>query len=501
MNNYSLLASNAFYMDVWANVLRQSTVYLAEIHVRALKYFKKEMDRLGGWYEGYSVGIPAVNMDNDEVPYGCWHKGWPSNIYTNIGRYLVLSKSHRANDYFKSYFSVEEKAKFKSFGDKYYCKYALALGYHSLIMRFPVPNVLVHPFEVVLCNDACSTVRFNNTCAPVHYNQLAANNTFVGCHCDDNKVALNCDEGEVEDYQNEKLHFEKQYNKSMAHSPLSIYMNNDCIMGYQHMDYLTMKVENEFSRNEELYVVFATNMLDYSSLDFHERVVNEVSSVTNNEVLLLNLETKNKEYFSTPMTMVANLNESRYHNHHGHGYPVVFRDALNAHLYHKLTNWISPWDNAMRSARASTILLYSNIDDTRNAAMFIVNNVSVGIIMYSTAVVRELHMISIQQLARWIHSKAKCMRKLGGDVIIVMGDGGKLFSQQILNESHRYVTAVLGVESKDLDVNFMGTSNLNHTNYRDRVILLPTMPAKMIARMKITLQEYNFTISGTVITL
>ncbi len=91
MNNYSLLASNAFYMDIWANVLRQSTVYLAEIHVRALKYFKKEMDRLGGWYEGYSVGIPAVNMDNDEVPYGCWHKGWPSNIYTNIGRYLVLS--------------------------------------------------------------------------------------------------------------------------------------------------------------------------------------------------------------------------------------------------------------------------------------------------------------------------------------------------------------------------------------------------------------------------
>lgn len=421
--NYSLLASDDFYMDVWTSVMRLSTVYLAEKHVEWFSHFKKEMDRLGGWYEGYSAGIPAVNMDTDKISYGCWHLGWPSNIYGNIGRYLVLSKvGNNANDYFKSHLAVEQTAKFKRFGDKYYCKYALALGYHSLIMRVNLP-AFAHRFEVVLCNDACSTVQFNNTCAPVHYNQLATNNTFVGCHCDDNQVALNCDKGEVEGFQNEKVHFEKQYNKSITHSPLSIYMNNDCIMGYQHMDYLTMKVENEFSRNEALYVVFTTNMLDYSSLEFHERVVNEVNEVTNNEVLLLNLETENKEYFSTSMTMVATLNESRYHNHHGHGYPEVFRGALHSQLYHKLTNWISPWDNAMRSARASAILLYSNIDDTRNAAMFIVNNVSVGIIMYTTAVVRELHMISVQQLARWIHSKAKCMRKLGGDVIIVMGDG------------------------------------------------------------------------------
>jgi len=289
-------------------------------------------------------------------------------------------------------------------------------------------------------------------------------------------------------------------------TPLSIYSNNDCIMGYQQMDYLTMEVEDEFSRNEDLYVVFATNMLDYSTLDIHERVVDEVNRVTHNEVLLLNLETENEEYFSTSMTMMATLNESRYNNHHGHGYSAVFREALNSHLYHKLTNWVSPWDNAMRSARTSNILLYSNIDDMRNAAMFIVNNVSVGIIMYSTVVVRELHMISLQQLARWIHSKSKCMRRLGGDVIIVMGNGGKLFSQQILRESHHYVTAVLGVESsasKELDFYDKGTFNVNHnhTHHRDRIILLPTMPAKMIARMKITLQQSNFTISSIFITL
>ena len=277
-------------------------------------------------------------------------------------------------------------------------------------------------------------------------------------------------------------------------------------MGYQHMDYLTMEVENEFSRNEDLYVVFATNMLDYSSLDIHERVVDEVNRVTHNEVLLLNLETENKEYFSTSMKMMATLNESRYNNHHGHGYSAVFRETLSSHLYHKLTNWISPWDNAMKLARTSNILLYSNIDDTRNAAMFIVNNVSVGIIMYSTVVVRELHMISLQQLARWIHSKSKCMRRLGGDVIIVMGDGGKLFSQQILSRSHHYVTAVLGVESsasKDLDFNVKGTFNVNynHTDHRDRIILLPSMSTEMIARMKITLQQSYFTISSTFITL
>ena len=205
--------------------------------------------------------------------------------------------------------------------------------------------------------------------------------------------------------------------------------------------------------------------------------------------------------------MMATHNYSRYHHHHhGDVYPAVFEEALNNHLYHKLTNWISPWDNAMSLARTSTILLYSNVDDTRNAAMFIVSNITVGIIMYSTAVIRGLHIISLQQLVHWIHSKAKCMRRLGGDVIIVMGDGDKLVSRLILSESHQYVTAVLGVESsafQDLDMNI--TTNLDQTHYRDRIILLPAMPVndlpKMIARMKINLLQSTFTINATIITL
>ena len=509
-------------MDVWTSVLRTSNVYLAELHIKALWYFKTEIDRLGGWYEGYSAGIPTVDIYTDKVPYGCWHRGWPSNIYANIGRYLVLSKNN-ADNYFKSHHAVKKIKKFKSFGDKYYCKYALALGYHSLIMRSP-PKRLLNRFEVVLCNDKCSTVRFNNTCAPVHYNQLVANNTFVACHCDDRHQNLNCNNEEFfatghnsyeldyKFYDENYIvdHFKKLYNKSMAYSPLSVYTNYDCIMGFQHMEFLTLKVENEFSRNEELYVVFATNMLDYSSLDIHERVVDEVNSVTYDEVLLLNLETENKEYFSASVNAITALNDSRYHHHHhhhhGYVYSEVFEEALNSHLYHKLTNWISPWDNAMNLARTSTILLYSNINDTRNAAMFVVNNVLVGIIMYSTAVMKGLHIISLQQLLRWIKSKAKCMRRLGGDVIIVMGDGDKFASRLILSESHQYVTAVLGVESsvfKDLDMNI--TTNLDYTHYRDRIILLPSTPANnlqtMIARMKINLQQSNFSISTTVINL
>ena len=225
--NYSLVASDTINIDVWTSVLRMSNVYTAETHVKNLSYFKKELDRLGGWYEGYSAGIPAVNMYNDKVPYGCWHHGWPSNIYTNIGKYLVLSKTN-ADDYFKSHHAVKKISKFKSFGDKYYCKYALALGYHSLIMRFPLSNEVMHRlrFEVVLCNDKCGTVRFNNTCAPVHYNQLAMNNTFVACHCDDRYQNLNCNNEEFfatghsilyEEYMKE--HFEMFYKKSMSYSP------------------------------------------------------------------------------------------------------------------------------------------------------------------------------------------------------------------------------------------------------------------------------------------
>ena len=305
-------------------------------------------------------------------------------------------------------------------------------------MHFP-PKRPLNRFEVVLCNDKCSTVRFNNTCAPVHYNQLVVNNTFVACHCDDRHQNLNsnseeffatghnsyeldykfCDENYIVD------HFKKLYNKSMAYSPLSVYTNYDCIMGFQHMEFLTLEVENEFSRNEELYVVFATNMLDYSSLDIHERKVDEVNSVTHDEVLLLNLETENKEYFSASVNAITALNDGRYHHHNHRGY---------------------------------------------------------------------------------VYSKAKCMRRLGGDIIIVMGDGDKFVSRLILSESHQYVTAVLGVESsvfKDLDMNI--TTNLDYTHYRDRIILLPSTPANnlqtMIARMKINLQQSNFSISTTVINL
>ena len=261
---------------------------------------------------------------------------------------------------------------------------------------------------------------------------------------------MNCNDEEriiIVNHMNESYiedHFVKEYNRTIEYSPLSIYTNHDCIIDFQHMDYLTEEVENEFRHNDELYVVFAMNMLDYPTLDIHERLANEIRRMTSNEVLLLNLETENIDYFNTSIKEMTELNTSRYHHYQ---YPAVFQEALRSHLYHRLSNWISPWDNAMKKMRVSNISLYSNIDDTQNAGVFIVNNVTVGVIMYSTAVFNELHIISSEQLIRWIHAKAKCMRKLSVDVIIVMGDGDIQFSKLVLNESHHYVTTVLGVES------------------------------------------------------
>jgi len=121
--------------------------------------------------------------------------------------------------------------------------------------------------------------------------------------------------------------------------------------------------------------------------------------------------------------------------------------------------------------------------------------------MYSTAVFNPLHIISFQQLLYWIHSKAKCMRKLGSDVVIVMGDGDKQFNLILLRNNYMYVTAILGVD-KDIDI----TTHLNDT-LTDQIILLPknsihhSQGNLHIASLKINLIQSNFTITSALITL
>ena len=414
VRTHSLLPSNSILMDVWTNVVRVSDVQLAKAHIQVVPQFKSIMDSVGGWYEGYSVGLPIRNLTMDKVPYGCWHMSWPSNIYANIGNYLVLSKfGNRADEYFKAHLAVKEASEYKRILDKYFCKYAITLGYKSFIIRFFIPNSILYGYEVVVCDGLCGTVSYNNTCAPVPYKQIVQNNSFIPCQCEDQYDALNCkdmvydpsvrDKVDMDYYNaNKKYQFEKQYNKSMEKSPLSNYKNHNCIMGYQHMDYLTQEVENEFRHNDELHLLFSTNMLDFSILDIHEKLVNEVKGLTSNEVMLLNLETENIDFFNTSLKTRTDLSSSsRYHHHQ---YPAVFQEALNGHLYHRLSNWISPWDNDVKASRKSKILLYSNIDDSQNTGIFIVNNITIGVIMYSTAVFNKLHIISSQQLVHWIRS-------------------------------------------------------------------------------------------------
>ena len=73
-----------------------------------------------------------------------------------------------------------------------------------------------------------------------------------------------------------------------------------------------------------------------------------------------------------------------------------------------------------------------------------------------------------------------------------MGDGGIQFSKLVLNESHHYVTTVLGVESNSHSDALDGT---NISINRDRIILLPATHSLTIATIKINIDNSSYIIS------
>lgn len=479
IRSYHIFSPSDINMEVWVSVLRMSTKYLTIGHVNALSWFPLALQRYGGWYEGYSAGVPGLEITShiEKGPYGCWHLAWPSNIYVNIGNFLSLTRNRTVANYANAYFNKRFHSNETDHGDKKYCSNALKLGYQSLLLHYPyVDNKKWHRYEIVLCDKQCSTVSFNNTCPPVSYYQLLRNNTFQSCTCNDNYDILNCNSDEFHksesiisrvDYIHE--HFKKEYYKKIELPPKHIYHNHKCILEYKSIEYLQENVENAFQNIDDFIIIFTTNMLDYPQSNYHSRLINRIRNYQNynhsnnnnghynnnykhnknKPALILNLETDNIGYFNSSIDQIHNLN-NKYNRRN---YPKVFQNAL-AENYKLLTNYISPWENHFISDNkyyndddfSSSIYLYSNIDTIQNCNIFKINSVTVGIIMYNIELFKSLQIFtSASKLINWINAKAKCMRKSGVNIVVVVGNGDNRFSKNILAKSYRYVSLVLGL--------------------------------------------------------
>ena len=504
--NFSLKLSVDINLDVWISVMRVGTKWLRGS--ASLVRF----NQFQGWYEGYSAGVPVddLRINTTKTTYGCWHRAFPSNIYVNVKRSLFIPVKDYAKDYFSKHLhkSIDELGLISWF-DKYYCKAALELGYHTLIFNLPIKDKVMDNYEVVVCDGRCSTVTFNTTCAPIEYQHLNhTDNIFRSCNCNDSYKSLNCNNDIYPDHSYFRRHeiakFNQQYQNNKIHPVSSMYTIHRCIMNFEYIRYKMNKLRlahhrngHDYQNDDDLTIIFTTNIINYPSIEYHEKLSlyikasngsGKSNSNSNRTVLLLNFETDNHEYFSNNMRDLENLH--RLYKYHEINYPISFKQALkfnhshNNYYYHLIKNWISPWDELLpaksssSSSGLSTVLLYSNIDVVENAKIFLVNAVLVAIIMYDTHIsAPPRNILSTDRLLQWIHFKAKCLRKLGADVIVVMGNGDYAYSSKILAQNYHLITTVLGTDSLSSSLSSSShlNSNINLTNAQGhgRVIMLP----------------------------
>ena len=486
--NFSLKISSNINLDVWMSVMRVGTKDLRGV----INETSSGYIRFQGWYEGYSAGIPVddTRINTTKTTYGCWHRAFPSNIYVNIKRALFLPLKDHAKDYFSKHLnkSMVDLGLISRF-DKYYCKAALELGYQTMIYNLPMKGKVMDNYEVAVCDGGCSTVTFNTTCAPIDYQHLNHDdNAFHACNCNDSYDSLNCNNDLYQhNYspRHEKEKFNMQYQNSKIHPLQSIYNIHRCIMNFEYIRYKMNKMrlyhsENNKYHRDDLTIVVATNIVNYPSIEYHKKLSSYTKANNGNNnrtVLLLNFETDNYDYFGYNMKDLNHLHHT--YKYHEMNYPLPFKQALNhSHCYHMIKDWISPWDELVRAKSnnsSARVLLYSNIGFIENAKIFQVNSVLVAVIMYDIRLtIPSRNIISTDHLLQWIHFKALCLRKLGTDVIVVMGNGDYIYSNKILAQNHNLITTVLGTDSSSSSSSSSNLYNDVTTRHYCRVFMLPT---------------------------
>jgi hypothetical protein len=203
----------------------------------------------------------------------------------------------------------------------------------------------------------------------------------------------------------------------MNKSVILEYKSNNCIMDYKNIDDMMRNIDNEYNQIDQLTFIFTANMLDYQSLHIHKTLMNYTKN--NNNLLILNLETENLNYFTKIYKNIngnCNNNICRNNHYHNESCPLIFRKVLSNNLYRLISPWVFDNDNYVKNnypTGSNPILLYSNIDNITNTDIFKIGEMNTGVIMYSTKISNIFIDIALNVITNWIHNKAKCMRKIG----------------------------------------------------------------------------------------
>ena len=305
--------------------------------------------------------------------------------------------------------------------DTYFCTKALQQGYTYIVTNNPpFPMTLDLGSETIICYGGCSTVRFNATCPPGIKLQKVYH-AFDTCNCSDTVGTLNCDG--------------RTKNNVMRQPENEILLDkNACILDTEAIVYPTRVLYANVDLMINIYI--AIDLIINSTSNHHHNItIDEIISDMkikddDSNTLLLNLQsTATEEKSSLSLRKVNNASV------------LVYTTSLDDHI--------------------------------SNIKMIAINNTYIGVISSFKHTIFSAH-------HRWLLEDARCLKKLGVYLIILVGNFNQEVAEALMSRMHEYVDSIIGVyddndedESKLLISNYYLHHHYETIKYDNDTIMTP----------------------------
>ena len=359
-----------------------------------------------GSYEGLSFGFPGAYSHSEKnrpmVPYGCWcRKSTETGIYINLGSNVLIEERRQLFDLLKT----------PDRTDTYFCSKALQRGYTSIVTNNPpYPMTLELGSETIVCYGGCGTVRFNTTCPPGIKLQKGYH-AIDQCNCSDTVGALNCD-GRTTNHVMRQPENEITLDK------------NVCILDTDAFVYPTRALYTNVDLMINIYITIdlIINTTSDNHVYHHNISIDEIISG-----MKINDDASN--------TLLLNLQS-------------IFLEATEEKS-----------SLSLRKANNASVQVYTtSLDDhISNRKMIAINNTYIGVITSFKHTIYSAH-------HRWLLDDARCLKKLGAYLIILVGDFNYKVAEALMSRMHEYVDVIIGAHDDGDDSKFLTSSYYLHNH-------------------------------------
>ena len=352
-----------------------------------------------GEYEGRSLGWPSA-YSHSEMNRSLVPYGCWFRKRTDTGIYVNLGSSILIEGRGRLY----DLLKTPDRTDTYFCSKALQQGYTSIVTNNP-SQFLDFGSETIMCYGGCSTVRFNATCPPGIKLQKGYH-AFDTCNCSDTVWTLNCDG--------------RTKNHVMRQPEIDILLDkNVCILDTEAIVYPTRVLYANVDLMINIYIAIdliinsTSNHHHYHNITIDEIISDMKINDDNSNTLLLNLQSN----VSTTAEEKSSL--------------------------------------SLKKVNSASVLVYTtSMDDhISSIKMIAINNTYIGVISSFKHTIFSAH-------HRWLLEDARCLKKLGAYLIILVGDFNHEVAEALMSHMHEYVDVIIGVnDDNDEDESKLLTSS------------------------------------------